>query len=130
MSHSCENNLQIGASGVEVEVQGLSANGDFADILDVLGVRLGWDGAVLALDKVSEKDVDDALWLGGSQAVLGVGLEQSKRTIALVVAVVDGGDAKGRRDAGLGGRGGGNTRSGGGEQSKLAGGDHFDGGLA
>lgn len=123
------NNLQIGTSSVEVKVQGLSTNVHLTDVLDIIGVWLGWDGAILALHEVPEKEVEDVVWLGGSQAVLGVCLEQSKRAIAVVVAVVDCGDTEGCRGATLGGRGSGNTRSGGDEQSKLTGGDHFDGGL-
>lgn len=122
------NNLQIGASGVEVEVQGLSANAHFADVLDIGGVWLGRDATILALHEVSEKGVQDVVWVGGSQAVLGVCLEQGKRAIASG-AVVDGGDTEARRGAILDDRSSGNARSGGNEQSKLAGGDHFDGGL-
>lgn len=128
ISISCSN-LQIGTSSVEVEVQGLSANVNLTDVLDIIGVWLGWYGAILALYEVTEKNVEDVVWLGGSQAVLGVCLEQGKRAIAVVVAVVDGRDAEGVGGARLNGGGSGNTSSRGDEQSKLAGGDHFGGGL-
>lgn len=126
---SLSNDLQIGASGIEVEVQGLSANGHFDEVLDVVGVGLGWNGAVLALQDNSEKAVEDVVWVGRSQAVLVICLEQGKRAIAVIVAVVEGRDAEDRRGARLGGGGTDNSRSCGEEQSKLAGGNHFDRGL-
>ena len=124
---SLRSNLQVGASGVEVEVQGLSANAHFADVLNIVGVWLGWNSAVLALDE-TEKGVQDGLWVGRSQAVLGVCLKQSKSSIAVVVVVVGGRDTEGLRSARLDGGDSENTRSCGGEEQELAGGNHFDGG--
>ena len=127
LSPQLRGNLQVGASGIEVEVQGLATNANFADVFDIVAVWLGWDGAILALDE-TEKVVQDVVWVGWGEVVLGVSLEQGKRAIAVVVVVVDGWDAEGLRGAGLESGGSEGTR-GGGDDQKLACGNHCDGGL-
>lgn len=88
--------LQVSASRIEVQVQLLTTNADWDQVLDVVWVRGGSDGAILALPRGGDL-VDEGVreLLGGLQAELLVSLQHGSSSIASVLGVVDCGDAEG-----------------------------------